>query len=1231
LRSGVKDASSDILKCPNINFKDLLANNRPVFVLAGLQSGTTSFKHKSLLDIGSDICLIKRSIIRRNNLEGSIFGRGQQIIGVGNNPVTSVGSIKLDVQLENMCFPSILFDVMDSIPVPLIIGRSLLQERASAVHFDWSKSEVRIFRNFGTDQGHGVAPLLNPGGVLACTAQSPDKLQLLFETCGVSFNEANSEFSDSQKAKMADLLLSYQDAFAVEGGEIGLYPIEAKIPTIPGKTFKQKQHLIAQGHRHIVDKEVHDMYEAGIIEDCTDSKGWNSPVFIVEKSDGSPRFVVNFKQTLNLALVEEDTFVVSCCEDTLREIGLENELYGSFDFKSGYWQVGLVSEHRHKTAFCWGGRNYQFTRVPFGLKTSGNIFSRAVSHALREAVASEGLSVYVDDIFLYCRNFEQYINIVEKVLKGCISHNVRLSGKKTKLFLKEAKFLGRWITKTGYLPVKEYSQGIESITIPQNRNQLQVLIGRLLWCKVHLEARIGERVAQDSFAALTKPMTTLLKNKKFVWTKKAQEAFDKAIDRLKSAPICRFADFDRQFILVTDASQFAAGAVLMQVDEDDCPYIVASASKTFSDVQRRWSTIEREAFAIVFAVVRFKYFLSAREFIIKTDHRPLTFMDKSNIRNSKVERWYQVISQFRFILQYIPGPENQLADLMSRPDGVDSAMPVRGEEKVQGEFFDFEGMMIYRPSWINKMAKPCKLDIDDVIPEVRTILNLSTMKAFNDESLLDNMDEISEAQREDPVCDQIIEGLRTNTGLGFLKDLEEPNYLKFRGRFKLHPVSRILMISTPSDGDKVFVPPKLRAPIVYHFHNDHYHVGTNKVVEFVRRIYFWPMMNSEIKNFVQSCSVCVARKGSAANQSPPMLHLPRPSGQWQVCYMDFVAFSESIGGYKYVLTYICGFSRYLITIPVRSESAVACARALVDKVFLPYTRPLVLSCDRGSAFKSTLVHETCRAFGTELKLHVAWRPESTGVLERIHRILKDMIYITCYDKKMNWVQALPLVTRALNVSYHSAIGVSPYEVIFGHKDKMGGVSLDFRPNSDSPMSQAVIGKINLDTIKQIVIRYQKSADDESDEAKSKSTAVELEVGQEIFLNRPRTAIAKEHNFRMVGPYKVIGTNGSVVKIADDTGHEDFVHRAHVCPAIERSEKYDIFDNVALPIPTIKTAEKPSLNPVIGSSVANCVLPPEGIPAPPINPVNTGTPRYPKRDRTRKNERLNIASTSGKTY
>ena len=123
---------------------------------------------------------------------------------------------------------------MNKIPVPIIIGRSLLQETVSELHFDWAKSEVRVFRNHETDQGHGVVPFINPKRVLACTTHSPDKLQLLRETCGVSFTDSSPDYDNSQKAKMADLLLSYKDAFAVQGGAISLYPVQAKISTIPG-------------------------------------------------------------------------------------------------------------------------------------------------------------------------------------------------------------------------------------------------------------------------------------------------------------------------------------------------------------------------------------------------------------------------------------------------------------------------------------------------------------------------------------------------------------------------------------------------------------------------------------------------------------------------------------------------------------------------------------------------------------------------------------------------------------------------------------------------------------------------------------------------------------------------------------------------------------------------------------------------------------------------------------
>ena len=132
--SVISDKSTDDNSCPI--FKDLLAVNQPVYVNAHFTSGSSSFYNKSLLDIGSDICLISHAVLLKNKLVGSMFGEGQNIIGVSNKPITSLGFLKF----ENIIFPDILFDVMEQIPVPILIGKSL------------SKKEYQKFTLIGQNQ-----------------------------------------------------------------------------------------------------------------------------------------------------------------------------------------------------------------------------------------------------------------------------------------------------------------------------------------------------------------------------------------------------------------------------------------------------------------------------------------------------------------------------------------------------------------------------------------------------------------------------------------------------------------------------------------------------------------------------------------------------------------------------------------------------------------------------------------------------------------------------------------------------------------------------------------------------------------------------------------------------------------------------------------------------------------------------------------------------------------------
>ena len=1184
-----------------------------------------------MCDTGASVNLICFQLIENYGLIQSVEPTTETLIGIQSKPVPAEGKILLDITIGDSYFPRVEFLLLSGLPVQAIIGLKLFRERLSKLHLDFRADCARFESTDGQNRILGTASFALPAKLRhgdELNLSLPEKISFLKRELAIDMEGCNVGTPD-EHAKMVDLLFRYRDAFASKDEKIGLFPVEQRIPTAEGKAINQPQFPVPEKYRAIVDKEIQSMLIDGVIEDCPDPQGWNSPVFIVDKADGSPRFIVNFKRTLNLALVDEDTFVMPNAEEMLNSIGVGSKFFGAFDFKSGYWQIGLDSRDRHKTSFCWKGRNYQFTRIPFGLKTSGNIFGRAISIALKDVSQLPDVEVYVDDVFVHSATFSDYYRAVEGILIGSVRNNARMSGKKCKILRSDAVFLGRKVTSTGFEPLPEYVQGIAELPVPTKKVELQRLIGRLVWVRSHLGPRTGEKVAENSFAHLIKPLTALLKGKRFEWTEAADAAFRRAKERLSSTPIFRFADFDRQFIMVTDASQVACGAVLMQIDRNGSPYICASVSKTFTQVEARWSTIERECYGIVFGLQKFEFFLKGREFIIKTDHRPLVYIDTVDFRNPKVERWSHILSHFRFVVQYIPGVENNLADLLSRPSGVPN--PPRADPKgrlpAAGQFLKMDDMLIYKPSWMRKDVKPVKVDVDEAIPEVRTILSVSIQKPFDDEPLLDETDVMARYQQDDPLINSII---RHKLGLDKARpklDLKNPEQRFLSSKFnhlEVHPVSNLLVVKFQGHY-KVFVPQAVRPALVFRAHNGHTHIGTPKVLDLLLN-YTWPDMTDDVTNFVQSCEFCRLRKGSAGNQNPPMRHLARPSAPWQVCYMDFICFPEQSKGFKYALTYMCGFSRFLITVPLRHERASDCARALISRVFLPFSPPDELSCDRGSAFRSELIGELCKQWGVDLKFHCAWRPQSTGVLERVHRILKDCIFITCRERGIGWADALPLVTKAINVSKCKAIGVSPYEAIFGHRNRLGKIPGHLRNSCDSANTHSVIVSLNLEAVHKTVQAYQASTDESLDRRKSKTEAEELIVGQEVYLKRPRSAAAKESHFRSVGPYTVVATNDSVVHLTDASGVRDFVHRSDCHPKTQRKPLFDQFPNLTAPPPTLLEVEKPAVYNPAGTEL----VPTPSIEKEPERSSNDPPNRRSSRSR-RPTKAFNIGSTKGKSY
>lgn len=136
-------------------------------------------------------------------------------------------------------------------------------------------------------------------------------------------------------------------------------------------------------------------------------------------------------------------------------------------------------------------------------------------------------------------------------------------------------------------------------------------------------------------------------------------------DLLCKRPILKLPDFDRTFILRTDASEDGIGAVLLQLENDE-KLPVAYASRKLQDREQSYAVIEKECLAVVWGVQKFHQNLYGQEFLLETDHQPLTYLDKSKTENSRLMRWALLLQQYRFRIVTIKGSDNVGADYLSR-------------------------------------------------------------------------------------------------------------------------------------------------------------------------------------------------------------------------------------------------------------------------------------------------------------------------------------------------------------------------------------------------------------------------------------------------------------------------------------------------------------------------------------------------------------------------------------
>lgn len=460
-----------------------------------------------------------------------------------------------------------------------------------------------------------------------------------------------------QKKIIWKIVACYPLQFYVEGDILSSTDIiKHKINILPdSKIVNLRQYRIPHKHKQILEDIVADHEQQGIIEKC--QSNYNSPAIIVPKKDDKgeytdSRLVIDYRK-LN-EITEATNFPIPLIDDILD--GLNGcSYFTTIDIRGAFHQILMEESSRDYTAFTAGNFQYRWIRMPFGLTSAPLTWQRAINTILKDLIG-KGVYVYLDDIIIHTKTLEQHIEILWKVLELFKTHNLQLKISKCIFFAQEFDYLGHVISKNGIKANPKKLEVIKNYPIPQNVKKVQSFLGLCSYFRRYVR----------NFARISKPLSMLLKKEQpFLWTHLQQKSFEELKQALIDQVILSFPDFEQLFYVTTDASDIAIGAMLSQGElPNDKP--IFFFSKVLNEAQKRYSTIEKELLAIVEAIKTFRVYLYGRFFVLITDHRPLCYLFNMKDCGSRLFRQKIELSDYSFKILYRPGPQNQVADALSR-------------------------------------------------------------------------------------------------------------------------------------------------------------------------------------------------------------------------------------------------------------------------------------------------------------------------------------------------------------------------------------------------------------------------------------------------------------------------------------------------------------------------------------------------------------------------------------
>lgn len=840
-----------------------------------------------------------------------------------------------------------------------------------------------------------------------------------------------------ERANLEILCARYSDVFYIEGEPLTFTnQIKHSIRTkdeIPAYTKSYRYPFI---HRQEVQDQISKMLDQGIIRPS--QSAWNSPIWVVPKKvDASGktkwRLVVDFRKLNDKTI--DDKYPIPNIADVLDKLG-NCHYFTTLDLASGFYQVEMNPEDIPKTAFNVEHGHFEFLRMAMGLKNSPSTFQRVMDNVLRD-LQNVICLVYLDDIIIFSVSLQEHMVNLEKVFERLRASNFKIQMDKSEFLKLETAYLGHIISKDGIKPNPDKIKAIEKFPIPKTATEIKRFLGLVGYYRKFI----------PDFARITKPMTQCLKKGSRITPDDVNysNCFEKCKTLLTNDPILQYPDFNKDFVLTTDASNFAIGAILSQGPVgSDRP--IAYASRTLNSSEINYSTIEKELLAIVWGTKYFRPYLFGRKFKVLTDHKPLQWVMNIKEPSSRLTRWRLKLSEYNFDPIYKQGKYNTNADALSRieinnEDASSTAVNPSGSERqpsVAGSttltaHTSAENPILEIPisdDPLNRFNRQISFVVVGDIKKRPTVT-----KPF--ETHTRTTIQLSESNLEDDVINAIKEYVNPKVKTGLLINPPLAMYKIIpiiQEKFKSSAMN-IVLTKIELENVKEYL---RQQEIIKNYHEGKTnHRGITECFLALSHRYYWPKMKESVTKYINECNIC----GQAKYDRNPIRQrfsiVPPPTKPFEILHLDlFTAQNEKF------LTLVDSFSKYAQAYLLRDGTALSVIQALLT-FCTHHGVPLTIATDQGPEFTNALFSEFTRLHKIQHHKILAHTPNDNGIVERFHSTILEHLRILKLERKNEpAINLMPYAVLAYNSSIHSFTKCRPIDLITGHFDPRDPLDID---------------------------------------------------------------------------------------------------------------------------------------------------------------------------------------------